>query len=74
LQEDCTPDKLANALYALVQDSPERSRQVEAFRRLDDIMSIGGTPPSAKAANVVLEVANQGRLSVATAAKAPSPG
>jgi lipid-A-disaccharide synthase len=74
LQEDCTPDKLADALYALVQDSPERSRQVEAFRRLDDIMSIGGTPPSAKAANVVLEVANQGRLSVATAAKAPSPG
>jgi lipid-A-disaccharide synthase len=74
LQEDCTPDKLAEALYALVRDGPERRRQVEAFRRLDDIMSIGGTPPSVKAANIVLEVANQGRLSVATAAEASSPG
>jgi lipid-A-disaccharide synthase len=65
LQEDCTPYKLAEALYALVQDSPERRRQVEAFGRLDDIMSIGGTPPSAKAANIVLEVARRGRSSVA---------
>ncbi|MFY9835763.1 MAG: lipid-A-disaccharide synthase [Xanthobacteraceae bacterium] len=74
LQEDCTPDKLAGALYALVRDGPERRRQVEAFRRLDDIMSIGGTPPSAKAANIVLEVANQGRLGVPTAAEASSTG
>jgi lipid-A-disaccharide synthase len=67
LQEDCTPDKLAEALYALVQDSPERRRQIEAFGRLDDIMSIEGTPPSAKAAKIVLEVARQGRPSVAAA-------
>jgi lipid-A-disaccharide synthase len=67
LQEDCTPDKLAEALYALVQDSPERRRQVEAFGRLDDIMTIGGTPPSAKAAKIVLEVARRGRASVAAA-------
>jgi lipid-A-disaccharide synthase len=74
LQEECAPDKLAEALYALVQDGPERRRQVGAFRRLDEIMSIGGTPPSAKAANIVLEVANQGRLGAATAAEASSPG
>jgi lipid-A-disaccharide synthase len=74
LQEECVPDKLAEALCALVQDGPERRRQVGAFRRLDEIMSIGGTPPSAKAANIVLEMAKQGRLGVATAAEASSPG
>jgi lipid-A-disaccharide synthase len=68
LQEDCTPDKLAEALYALVQDSPERSCQVEAFGRLDDVMSIGGTPPSAKAADIVLEVARRGRPNVSAPA------
>ena len=74
LQEECVPDKLAEALCALVQDGPERRRQVGAFRRLDEIMSIGGTPPSAKAANIVLDMAKQGRLGVATAAEASSPG
>jgi lipid-A-disaccharide synthase len=67
LQGDCTPDKLAEALYALVEDSPERRRQIGAFGRLDDIMSIGGTPPSAKAASIVLEVARRGRPSDAAA-------
>jgi lipid-A-disaccharide synthase len=74
LQEDCKPGRLAESLYALVRDSPERRRQVEAFRRLDDIMSIGGTPPSVKAADIVLEVARQGRLSVGATTGASSPG
>jgi lipid-A-disaccharide synthase len=73
LQEDCTPDKLADALYALAQESPERRRQLEAFGRLDEIMSIGGTPPSARAANIVLEVARRRRHSLAGAAGASSP-
>jgi lipid-A-disaccharide synthase len=61
LQEDCTPDKLAAALLPLVSDTPERRRQTEAYRRLDDIMAIGATAPSAKAAAIVLEVARRGR-------------
>ncbi len=61
LQEDCTPDKLAAALLPLVSDTPERRRQTDAYRRLDDIMAIGATAPSAKAAAIVLEVARRGR-------------
>ncbi len=61
LQEDCTPDKLAAALLPLVSDTPERRRQTEAYRRLDVIMAIGATAPSAKAAAIVLEVARRGR-------------
>jgi lipid-A-disaccharide synthase len=74
LQEDCTPGKLAEALCAMVQDSPERRGQVEAFGRLNEIMSIGGMPPSGRAANIVLEVARQGRHGVAAATWASSPG
>ncbi len=32
LQEDCTPDKLVAALEPLLSDTPERRRQIEAFR------------------------------------------
>ena len=73
LQEDCTADNLAGGLRSLVQDGPERQRQIEAFRRLDDIMTIGGAPPSAKAANMVLEVARGGRRGVSAVAEASSP-
>jgi lipid-A-disaccharide synthase len=66
IQEDCTPDRLVAALEPLVSDTPERRRQIEAFRRLDDIMAIGGTPPSAKAAAIVLDVARRGRAAIAT--------
>ena len=74
LQEDCTQEKLADALCSLVRDGPERRRQIESFRRLDDIMTIGGVPPSAKAANIVLEVAREGRRGVSAATEASSPG
>jgi lipid-A-disaccharide synthase len=57
IQEDCTPDRLAEALLPLLSDTPERARQVEAFRRLDQIMGIGSAAPSARAAAIVLEVA-----------------
>jgi len=61
LQEDCTPGKLAAALEPLIADTPERRRQLEAFRRLDGIMGIGVAAPSANAAAIVLEVARRGR-------------
>ena len=64
LQEDCTADKLAAALEPLISDTPERRRQIEAYRRLDDIMAIGGTTPSAKAASIVLDVARRGRAAI----------
>jgi lipid-A-disaccharide synthase len=57
LQEDCTPDNLANALVPLFGDTPERRRQIEAFARLDTIMQIGTSAPAARAAEIVLDVA-----------------
>jgi lipid-A-disaccharide synthase len=74
LQEDCTPDKLADALLPVVRDTEQRRRQVEAFRRLDEIMMIGGPPPSAKAAAIVLKAARMGRSGVSALIEAPSPG
>jgi lipid-A-disaccharide synthase len=65
LQEDCTPAKLADALAAVVGDTEQRRRQVAGFQRLDQIMKIGGSSPSGKAAGLVLEAARLGRKGVA---------
>jgi lipid-A-disaccharide synthase len=59
LQEDCTPEKLADALAAVVGDTEQRGRQIAGFQRLDQIMQIGGTPPSAAAARLVLDAARR---------------
>jgi lipid-A-disaccharide synthase len=54
LQEDCTVERLVEALIAIIADTPERRRQVEAFARLDDIMQIGASAPALRAADIVL--------------------
>jgi lipid-A-disaccharide synthase len=59
LQSDGTPERLAEALLPLLSDTPQRQRQIEAFGRLDAIMAIGGEAPSAKAAAIVLDVAQR---------------
>ncbi|HUC50529.1 MAG TPA: lipid-A-disaccharide synthase [Xanthobacteraceae bacterium] len=59
IQEDCTAEKLTEALVPLLSDTPERSRQTKAFARLDGIMGVGEAAPSAKAAAIVLEVARE---------------
>ncbi|MEW6124493.1 MAG: lipid-A-disaccharide synthase [Pseudomonadota bacterium] len=56
LQHDCTAEKLASALDALLIDGPERRAQITAFERLDGIFGIGGQPPSLRAASAVLEL------------------
>jgi lipid-A-disaccharide synthase len=61
LQEQCTPKHLADALVPLLSETPQRRRQIEAFRRLDEIMAIGTESPSAKAAAIVLDAARHGR-------------
>ncbi len=55
LQEDCTPENMANALVPLFSDTLERRRQIEAFSRLDAIMEIGTHAPAMRAAEIVLE-------------------
>jgi lipid-A-disaccharide synthase len=41
-------------LRDVLEDTPHRRRQLEAFSRLDAIMATGGQPPSVKAADIVL--------------------
>jgi lipid-A-disaccharide synthase len=61
LQEDCTPDKLAQALGDVLSDSPLRRQQLEAFATLDTIMSTGDQPPSVRAADIVLATMHKAR-------------
>jgi lipid-A-disaccharide synthase len=61
LQADCTPDNLARALRPLLADTPERTRQIEAFGKLDTIMATGSISPSVGAADIVLATMRKGR-------------
>lgn len=60
-QRDATPERLAAALAPLLTETAERQKQVSAFARLDDVMGIGSARPSEAAAEIVLEVARNGR-------------
>jgi lipid-A-disaccharide synthase len=60
LQAACTPGNLVRALRPLLGDTPERTRQLEAFGRLDAIMSTGKAP-SVGAADIVLAAMRKGR-------------
>ena len=61
LQEDCTPEKLSRALRDVLEDSPLRRRQLEAFAKIDAIMSTGSQTPSARAADIVLAAMRKAR-------------
>jgi len=61
LQQDCTPDNLARALRPLLGDTPERTRQLDAFGKIDAIMATGGASPSISAADIVLATMRKGR-------------
>jgi lipid-A-disaccharide synthase len=56
LQEDCEPEKLAEAVELLLNDTPERKAQVEALGRIAGRMQIDGPSPSEAAADVVIGV------------------
>lgn len=58
LQRDCTAGNLAAALLPLLDSGAARVRQTEAFRRLDQVLQTGGERPSARAARVLLEIAD----------------
>jgi len=63
MQGECTAERLARALAPLLDDTPERRKQIAAFQRLDQIFSTGGEQPSARAARVTLEVIGNKRKS-----------
>ena len=54
LQNDCTAEKLSDALREVLTDTPLRRRQLDAFGRIDQIMSAGKASPSVRAADIVL--------------------
>jgi lipid-A-disaccharide synthase len=62
LQQDCMPEKLVAALRDLLGDSAMRRKQVEAFAKIDAIMSTGNAPPSVRAADIVLATMRKSRL------------
>jgi lipid-A-disaccharide synthase len=61
IQQDCTPEKLVPALREILGDSPSRRQQVEAFARIDTIMSTGNQPPGVRAADIVLATLRKSR-------------
>jgi lipid-A-disaccharide synthase len=61
LQEVCTPENLAQALREVLGESELRRKQVEAFAKIDEIMSTGNQPPSVRAADIVLATMWAGR-------------
>ena len=61
LQQDCTPEKLSHALRDVLGDSAPRRKQLEAFARLDAIMSTGNQSPSVRAADIVLATMRKSR-------------
>ncbi len=54
VQSNATPAKLAAATLDIIHDGPARQRQLDAFKRLDDVMEIGRARPSERAADIVL--------------------
>jgi lipid-A-disaccharide synthase len=54
-QEECTARNLAPALLNVLNDTPQRQRQLDAFAKLDRIMDTGGRLPSERAAEIVLQ-------------------
>lgn len=62
LQEECTAENLARALRPLLADGAERQKQIDAFARLDSIMEIGKSAPARRAAQIVMDVAANGRV------------
>ncbi len=54
IQEDCTPEKLAEALYPLMTDSAIRDGQLEGLRKIDAKMRLAEGSPSETAAKIIM--------------------
>jgi lipid-A-disaccharide synthase len=63
LQRDCTPKKLSLALREVLNESPLRRRQLDAFAKIEAIMSTGNQSPSVRAADIVLATLRKSRRS-----------
>jgi lipid-A-disaccharide synthase len=61
LQEQCTPDNLARALAAVIDDGPLRTRQLAALARMPARLALSAGTPSEVASAIVLHYAEHGR-------------
>lgn len=61
IQQDCTSKKLLPALREVLGDTPLRRRQLEAFAKIDTVMSTGHQSPSVRAAEIVLSTLRKSR-------------
>ncbi len=61
IQQDCTSKKLLPALRDVLGDTPLRRRQLEAFAKIDTVMSTGHQSPSVRAADIVLATLRKAR-------------
>ncbi|MBS0242723.1 MAG: lipid-A-disaccharide synthase [Proteobacteria bacterium] len=59
MQANCTPEKLAEALYALITDRAVRAKQRAAIVRIPELMRLASGTPSDAAARIVLEHATR---------------
>jgi lipid-A-disaccharide synthase len=62
LQNDCTPEKLSQGVREVLTQSALRQQQVDAFARLDAIMSTGNQSPSVRAAEIVISTMRTSRM------------
>lgn len=53
------PERLAGALLPLLRSGPARQRQLDAFRRLDELMAFDEKPPSAQAASIIVRLVEE---------------
>ena len=60
-QEDCTGERLAEALAPLLQDTEARARQIIALAQLPEKLELATATPSRAAADIVLRYADGGR-------------
>jgi len=60
-QKDVRSERLTPPLRDVLGDTPLRRKQVEAFARIDSIMSTGNQPPSVRAAEIVLATMRKAR-------------
>ena len=61
IQEACVPEKLADALAGLLEDTPDRCRQLAGLARIPERLRLAGGSPSEAAAEIVLRLAQEGR-------------
>jgi lipid-A-disaccharide synthase len=54
LQENCAATQLAPALAELLKSGAARQRQIAAFAKLDQLMAVGDSSPSERAAEIVV--------------------